>query len=113
MDREDRPILISLGTGASREIPGLEPGAKVRGWAGDGQLWLTQDSDRPEGQAKLFRVDIASGRALESRNIGPSELTGAGRLNQVVVSADGREVAFTFFRRLGYLYILKGLPSRP
>ena len=41
------------------------------------------------------------------------ELTGAGRLNQVVVSPDGREVAFTFFRRLGYLCILKGLPLRP
>jgi eukaryotic-like serine/threonine-protein kinase len=113
VDAEDRPILISLRTGAPRQIAGLEPGAKLRGWASDSQLWLTQDSDRPEGQAKLFRLDFTSGRVLEVRTIGPSELTGAGRLNQVVVSPDGREVAFTFFRRLGYLYILKGLPPHP
>ncbi len=48
---------------------------------------------------------------LESRTVGPSEPTGAGRLNQIIVGTDGREVAFTFFRRLGYLYVLKGLPS--
>ena len=113
VDSEDRPILISLVTGTARQIPGLEPGAKLRGWAGDGQLWFTQDSDRPEGRAKLFRLDLETGRVVDSRTIGPSELTGAGRLNQVIVSPDGREVAFTFFRRLGYLYTLKGLPSRP
>jgi len=92
-----------------RQIPGLEPGAKPRGWAGDGQLWFTQDRDRPPAQAKLFRVDIASGRVLDSRTIGPVELTGSGSMNQVVISPDGREVAFTFYRRLGSLYILRGL----
>jgi len=61
----------------------------------------------------LFRLDVATGRVLESRTIGPVELTGSVSLNQVVVSPDGREVAFTFFRRLGHLYILKGLPLRP
>ncbi len=42
-------------------------------------------------------------------SIGPVELTGSAGMNEVVISPDGREVAFTFYRRLGYLYILKGL----
>jgi hypothetical protein len=109
IDADNRPILISVGAGTVRQIPGLEPGVKPRGWAGDGQLWFTQNSDRPPAQAKLFRVHLASGRLLDSRTIGPVELTGSAGMNEVVISPDGREVAFTFYRRLGYLYILKGL----
>jgi hypothetical protein len=110
---ENRPIVISLRTGTVRPIPGIESAAKLRGWAGNGQLWLTLDSDRPPAQAKLFRLELTTGRVLESRTIGPVELTGSGSLNQVVVSPDGRGVAFTFFRRLGHLYLVKGLPLRP
>jgi len=109
VDADNRPILISVSAGTVRQIPGLDPGAKPRGWAGDSQLWFTQNSDRLPAQAKLFRVDVASGRMLESRTIGPIELTGSGNINQVVISPDGRELAFTFTRHLGYLYILKGL----
>jgi hypothetical protein len=58
-------------------------------------------------------VDIDSGKVLEERKVGPPDPSGAATLGFLQVNGDGRDVAYTFNRFLGHLYIVRGLPGRP
>ena len=49
---------------------------------------------------------------LEERTFGPPDPAGASSLASVQVTGEGRDVAYTFNRFLGHLYILRGLPTR-
>jgi len=111
VDLEDRVVVISLSTGAPVRVPGIPAGSWPRGWAGPRQLWLTEGADLPAA-TRLFRVDIDSGNVLEERRFGPPDTSGAATLAFVQVTGDGRDLAYTFNRFLGHLYILRGLPGR-
>ncbi len=111
LDLEERPVIVSLSDGKPMRVPGLQPGAWPRGWASPRQLWFTQGADFPTA-TRLFRVDIDSGKVLEERTFGPPDPAGASSLASVQVTGEGRDVAYTFNRFLGHLYILRGLPTR-
>ena len=106
-----RPLLVSLEDGKEGTIPGLPTDAIPRGWARDGQLWLTRGGDRAGVPARLLRIDVASGRALEDRPLAPVEPSGWLGMAQVAMSPDGQELALMFGRSLGNLYVLRGLPG--
>ena len=112
VDLEDRAVVIALSDGAPLRVPGLPPGSWPRGWASARQLWLTEGTDLPTA-TRLFRVDIDSGKVLEERTVGPPDPSGAATLGFLQVNGDGRDVAYTFNRFLGHLYIVRGLPGRP
>ena len=58
---------------------------------------------------RLLCLDPRTGKLLEERNIGPAERGGAGPLDDVVLSPDGRQVAFKYTRYLSSLQIVRGL----
>jgi len=109
LDPSMKPLVIALADGSRVPIPGVEADAVPRGWAGPGELWMSRGGDRPPARARLFRVQLASGRTLEEREVGPMDATGANGIGQVLVSEDGRLTAMTFGRTLGQLFILRGL----
>jgi len=111
VDLEDRAVVIALSDGAPLRVPGLPPGSWPRGWASPRQLWLTEGTDLPTA-TRLFRMDIDSGKVLEERKVGPPDPSGAATLGFLQVNGDGRDVAYTFNRFLGHLYIVRGLPGR-
>jgi hypothetical protein len=111
-DLQDQVAVIAVSDGKQTRVPGLPPGAWPRGWASPRQLWLTEGADLPAA-TRLFRVDIDSGKVLEERKVGPPDTSGAATLAYIQVTGDGRDLAYTFNRFLGHLYIVRGLPGRP
>ena len=59
-------------------------------------------------------MDSDSGKVLEERSVGPADRGGASPVIDVAVSSDGQGLAFTYVRRLGTLYLVRGLgQARP
>ena len=108
-----QPLLVSLENGTSLRIPGLAAEVIPRGWARDGELWVTEGGDRAGAPARLARIDVSTGRMLEERRLAPVDPTGWLGTAQVAVSPDGQEVALMFGRSLGHLYVLRGLLAAP
>ena len=75
------------------------------GWAPDGTLWVST----VRIPAPLLRLDPETGKVLERRTLRPDDPGGASLLQGVVVSPDGRQVAFSYDRFVLSLSILRGL----
>jgi hypothetical protein len=105
------PILISLTDGSTSRIPKFERGSP-RGWSREGHLWLTVDERAGPARARLLKVDIRNGQILEEHVVAPPDPTGTGVIGGVVLTPDGKGVAFNFFRSAGETYILHGLVPR-
>jgi hypothetical protein len=114
VNEEQQVVVISLQDGAMRPVPGLGGGDAIpRGWSPQGHLWVTQGSGPVGAQARLLRLDPATGKVFEERNIGPADPGGGAFLRDVVLSPDGRQVAFSYVRDLGSLVVLRGLGRSP
>ncbi|HET9038374.1 MAG TPA: protein kinase [Myxococcaceae bacterium] len=109
---EGEILVISTSDGSAAPIRGIGPGVFPSGWASESQLWLSRTAERPPAQTTLIRVEVSSGRQLEARTVGPVEPSGTIALGRVAIGPDGRELAFSFNRTLGSLYLLKGLEGR-
>jgi len=110
LDEQLRTVVISLADGTARRLP--LPSSELvipRGWSREGHLWVTEGGSSRQARTRLLRVDPQSGKVLEERSVGPSDPGGATPVSDLVLSADGREVAFSYVRDLGKLYILRGL----
>jgi eukaryotic-like serine/threonine-protein kinase len=108
------PLLILLTNGSTARVPGVENDATPRGWSPEGNLWITVGGDRDLARARLRRVDVRDGRVLEERIVGPVDPTGSLGVSWVVLTPDGKGLAFAYGHTLGYLYILRGVgqPAR-
>jgi hypothetical protein len=109
LDPSNALLLISLKDGAVVRLPEAGPDAVPRGWSSEGHLWVTRGGDQTPAQARLLRLDVERRRTLEDRVIAPTESNGTIYIRDVVISPDGRGIAFSYGRTLGYLYILRGL----
>ena len=68
---------------------------------------------RPRGQrfpVPVERLDLRTGERTAWREIAPPDLVGAGRLGELIQSADGRSFAYGLGRRLSELYLVPALP---
>ncbi len=111
LDSNRRLIIVSLRDGATLSVPSAHADAVPHGWARDGSLWLGQGGDHAPARLRLFRVDIVTGKVLEERSVGPTDSTGAAAILALALTPNGRGVAFTYWHRLGSLYIVRGLWS--
>jgi len=110
LDEQLSTVVISLADGTARPLPLASRELVVpHGWSREGQLWVTEGGSSRQARARLLRVEPQSGRVLEERSVGPTDRGGVTQVDDVVLSADGREVAFSYSRDLGTLYIVRGL----
>jgi eukaryotic-like serine/threonine-protein kinase len=112
-DPNMRLVIVSMSDGTPLPVPSTLADARPRGWSPEGHLWVTQGGDRAAAQARLLRFDIRSGKVLEERSIGPTDPSGVTGMVYLVLTPDGRGVAFTHSRTVGYLYIARGLWRAP
>jgi hypothetical protein len=110
VDENLRTVVISLTDGAARllDFPSKEL-VLPRCWSREGHLWITEGGRGRQARNRLLRVDPRTAKVLEERSVGPADPGGASPVHDVVISADGREVAFSYGRKLGSLYLLPGL----
>jgi len=104
----DRSIEIySLEGGPTRSIPNFGNTFVAVQWSEDGAaLYCYRHGEFP---SKVYRVDIATGKATVIQQLKPGVSAGVVLLAPVVVSRDGKRFAYTYNQTLSALYLISGL----
>jgi eukaryotic-like serine/threonine-protein kinase len=107
-------ILTVYPTDGGPSVPLAELGKNALpvGWTLQGQLWVQLDAQR-ELPSHVVRYDIQRHQVLEERTIALGDRTGVLQLFNMKLTPDGRALAFSYRRSLGYLYLLEGLVPPP
>ena len=93
--------------GASRTLPGTEPGDRPVGWTADGRsLWVFRRGEVP---ARVFNVDVQTGRRTLWKTLTPPDAAGVYSVDQVKVTPSGNAYFYSYRRTLSELYEVRGL----
>jgi Tol biopolymer transport system component len=91
-----------------RPIPGLESAYRVSGWAPDGNSVYVVSSHASENLARLYRVNISTGKMDPWRTFG-EEAPGTRGTSAPHFSSDGAAYAYGYVRTLSEAYVVTGL----
>jgi eukaryotic-like serine/threonine-protein kinase len=94
--------------GGMRNIPGLDSSLRVTGWSTDGKS-VYVSSSRSEQTAKVYRVDIATGKMEPWRTFGAGVGAGITETGAPMFSADGTAYAYVYVQILSNAYVVTGL----
>src|SRR5581483_7424723 len=76
-------------------------------WSADGSaLFLTGPGEVP---VKIYRLDVATARMREVRELSPSTRAGVVSINPVVVNRTATKFLYSYFQELSDLYVISGL----
>ncbi len=100
--------LTPLEGGPSQPIRGLEPTDDPLGWAADGRA-LFFASSKDFFPARVYRLDLATGRRELWKEFMPGDPTGITNIGPASISADGKTIVFGYSHILSDLYVAEGL----
>jgi len=93
--------------GDPRLVNGVEPGDNPINWSEDGRsIFLYRTGEIP---AKVYRVELATGKRAVWKQIAPLDPTGVSTIGPILMSPDGNGYVYGFHRTLGDLYLVEGL----
>ena len=99
--------LYPLDGGTPRPVPGLLPGDGVVRWTADGHgLYVWAKGHLP---ARIFKVDLATGRREPWKELAPDDLAGAVQIYGVCLTPDGTSYAYGCVRMISDLFVVDGL----
>jgi hypothetical protein len=96
----------SVESGEPKPILGLNPGDLAFGWTGNGRSVYV---DQPSAPARVYQVELASGRRQLWRELSPPDPAGVNFIRTPHISADGKAYAHNYIRILSDLYLVDGL----
>ena len=103
---DEKKGLYAVSGGESREIPGVDTGDRVVGWADAQSLYVFRDGERP---LRIFKLNVTNGHKELQKEILPGDLGGVlGSIN-VLMTPDAKSYIYAFTRQLSDLYLVKGL----
>ena len=109
LEAEDAPFLLHpLDGGSPRPFPVLGPKDIPLRFATDGRSLYVRGR-RDDMPARVYRVDVATGRRQLVRELSPSDAAATTLLYCWDVSSDGRTLVFSYTHSLGQLYLAEGL----
>jgi eukaryotic-like serine/threonine-protein kinase len=101
--------LYPIAGGEPRTIPGIAAGERVYGWSADGhRIFVMAGSSRPLPRT-VFRIDLASGKREQWRELAPADLTGISGFRAFCVAQDETSYAYSYTRGQSEMYIVEGL----
>ncbi len=104
---DQRLYLYPLAGGEPSAIAGLTPEDTPTTWSADGRfLYVYRRRDLP---AKVYRLDIATGRKELWRELMPFDAAGVRSISPPLVTPDGKSYAYAYIRTLSDLYLVEGL----
>ncbi len=107
LDAERKVAIFPIEAGEPRTIPNLPGAFSPSQWAPDGlSLYVYR---RDEVPARIYRVDIETGRQQLFKQIVPADPAGVQRIAVVRMTADAKSYAYSYYRVLSELYIVDGL----
>jgi len=93
--------------GRPRPLRGLSTSEAVVNWSADGKYLFTYT--RGEAPARIYRVEITSGKRELFKVTSPPDLAGAEDVTNLCITRDGRSYAYTCPTVLSDLYVVTGL----
>lgn len=104
---DELPALYPAEGGQPRPVPSLKPEDHISGWAADSHSLFVYSSNEPT--ARIFRLNLATGRKTFWKEVAPLDATGFMTLNGALVNPDGRVCVLGYIRNLSDLYVVTGL----
>jgi Tol biopolymer transport system component len=102
-----KTYLYSVAGGDPRLAPGVEPTEVPTGWSADGtELFVILRGEIP---ARVFRVDIATGKRTLWKSLEPADSAGIDTIGRVNLSLDTKSYVYSYVRTLSDLYLVEGL----
>ena len=105
-DPDGRLALFGVDGGATRAVPGLDPGQLFVQWSEDGRSLYVRDDARP---TSVYKVDLSTGKKALVLRLMPADPSGVVNMQRVVLSRDGRAYAYNYRRILSELLVVEGL----
>uniref|UniRef100_Q01VZ5 Serine/threonine protein kinase n=1 Tax=Solibacter usitatus (strain Ellin6076) TaxID=234267 RepID=Q01VZ5_SOLUE len=106
LDSEAKAFLYPLGGGTPKPLPVLTTDERLMSFSEDARsIFVARRSER---LAKVWRVDLSSGRMELWREL-PIDPAGQTRVNSVQITPDGKSLVYAVVRNSSELYLAKGL----
>src|SRR6266542_539240 len=103
---DQRLYLYPVAGGEPSVIPGLMPEDTPAAWSADGRfLYVYRRRELP---AKVYRLDVATGRKELLRELMPFDAAGVRAISPPLVTPDGKSYAYAYIRTLSDLYLVEG-----
>jgi Tol biopolymer transport system component len=104
---DSRILICRLEGGPARPLPGGALGELPIVWSADGRsLYVYRRNELP---ARIFRVEVETGRRELWKEIAPADRTGLDHIDAIWMTPDARAYAYGYTRILGSLQISQGL----
>jgi len=104
---DEKGYLYFVSGGEPKLIAGMEPGDLPVNFSSDGHsLYLYHTGEIP---AKVYRVELATGKKSVWKEIAPLDPTGISTIAPVLMTPDGTSYVYGFHRTVGDLYLVEGL----
>jgi len=104
---DQRLYLYPVAGGEPSAIPGIAPEETPTEWSADSRfLYIFRRRELP---AKVYRLDVSTGRRELWRELMPSDPAGVTFISPPRVAADGESYAYAYVRTLSDLYLVEGL----
>jgi Tol biopolymer transport system component len=106
---EDHRVLLYASESNTKPYKEFEiaPGELPSGWSSDGTfLYISQTRERP---MTISRIELASGHRQLWKQLPPPPDNSAMKSEEVVISPDGQNFAYTYSHHLSDLYLVQGL----
>jgi hypothetical protein len=104
---DQKGYLFPAAGGDAKLVNGMEPGDIPINWSTDGHsIFLYRSGEVP---AKVYRVELATGKRSVWKQIAPLDPTGVSTIGPIVMTPDGKTYVYGFHRTLGDLYLVEGL----
>ena len=97
-----------LEGGGTQPVPGLDSKWIVTGWSPDGNSLYAIASHSQERVARLYRVDVATGKMEFWKTFG-TELGAGATAIAPLFSSDGTAYAYLYFQDLTVAYVVRGM----
>jgi Tol biopolymer transport system component len=104
---EGKSVLCPTDGGPPSVIPGMDADEFPVQWSPDGKfLYIHHGGGLP---AKIWKLEIATGRRELLREIAPPDVAGVTAIKQIYMTPDARTLVYGFRRNISDLYIVSGL----
>ena len=99
--------IVDVAGGRTEPVPGSEPGDRPEAWSADGSaLWVFRRGQVP---ARIDRLEIATGRRQEWRQLVPPDPAGVFSIADLRITPRGDSYFYSYRRILSELYVAVGI----
>jgi len=104
---DQKPGLLTVGSGEIRPIPGLGAAEAPISWTSDGRsLFVYRLGEVP---ATVNKLDLATGRKQLWKQLVPPDVSGVTDISSILITPDGNNYVYEYGRTLSDLYLVNDL----